>query len=360
MKSHILILFFVIGFVKIQAQQPTKFDDLVEVIDNGSIKLYLDAVFKIVYKDCSDYYMIANFDNKYFQIQDTLKIYYKSDKLFFKGKYENGERQGKFIWYYKNGQIQTIGSYTLGKRSGIWEYYYSNGNLHKKIEYKNNKEYLIDLLEKNGKILVKNGNGFFKDDVLLSIANISPSSIKGEVLNGLPNSKWQISTSGTKIGTEYFENNSFIKGISHSIAFGDEEYQDKYISTFTGIIYIEHLRLFGPSICRSKSSLGLTQVFFNNLKQKYNSSDLKNIISNNWFLVEIKADGSKNIINVEIYSNAKQDISNQLKKIVFEMGKVNTIMSNSRSEYQFFPLVIYNNDIYLPPDEKIELLKHYY
>jgi len=304
--------------------------------------------------------MIANFDKEYFQFKDTLKIYYKNDKLFLKGKFENGEREGKFIWYHKNGQIQTIGSYSKGKRSGIWEYFYSNGHLYKKIEYKNDKEYLIDLLKKNGKVLVKNGKGFFRDNILLSIANTSTSNLKGEIVNGLPNGKWQISSSGTEIGTEYFENNSFIKGISHSIALGDEEYLNEYLSTFTGIIYIEHLRLFDPSICGNKTSSGLTQDFFNSLKQRYIRSDLKNIISNNWFLVEIKADNSNNIVNVEIYSCAKQDISNQLKKIVFEMGKVNTVMSNPRSGYQFFPLVIDNYDIYLPPDEKIELLKQKY
>lgn len=360
MNKFILALFFITVFADTRAQQQVKFNDLVEVTDSGAIKIYLSAVFKASYEYCADYYMIADFDREYFQIKDTFKIYYRTDELFLEGRYKNGERHGKYTWYHKNGQIKTIGEYTSGKRSGVWEYYYTDGSLYKRVEFKDDREYLLDLYGKWGKEMVKNGKGYFDDEVIMSVSGKYPFNLKGEVVNGLPEGKWQIYVSKIKIGTEYFKDNSFEKGVSHSIALGDEKYYDAYLSTFTGIVYIEHLQLFSPSFCKNKMSLGLTQGFFNNLKEQYNSSALKNAVSNNWFLVEIESGKADSIVNVEVFSFAGQDLSNQLKNLVLEMKNVNKLFTNSGTGRELFPVVIYNNDIYFFPNEKIGLLKHYF
>lgn len=348
MKKITLVLIFVAGMVNARAQEPFKFNDLVEVNSNGPIKFYLDGVFKISYEYCSNYYMIAELDRQYFQVKDTFKIYYRSDELFLEGGFKKGELDGKFTWYHKNGQIQIAGEYTSGKRSGVWEFFYANGNPYKKIEYKNNREYLIDFFGQWGKVMVKDGNGFFDDNVYMSAINSAASNIKGDVVNGLPEGKWKIYILETKVGTEYFENNSFVKGVSHSVVLGDKVYRNESISTFTGIIHIEQLQLFGPSMCKNKMSLGLTRGFYSNLKLRYDSSGLKNVIANNWFLVELKADGTGNIVDVHIFSHAKQEFTDELKKIIMEMKKVNTVFTIGKTGYEFFLFMVFDNEFYLP------------
>jgi hypothetical protein len=307
--------------------------------------------------------MIADFDNQHFQFKDTLKVYYKDDKLFVEGNYKKGFKQGKFNWYYKNGQVKTIGEYSAGQRSGTWEYFHPDGSSYKKIEYRGNKELLINLSDRKGKALVKDGNGTFNDEVMLSSSIGTLCKIKGEVINGYPNGKWHLTTAGTKIGTEYFMNTSFVKGVSHSTVFGDQEYYNEFLTTFSGINLIEQLKLTGPTVCGRKTDLGLTEDFFNQIKQRYNDSDIRNSLADGWFLIEIQSDEKNNIVKVEVFSNSGKEAINKIKNLIFNMNQVDRIrikVGNSKAEYEYFPLVLAKGNIYLPHDDEVELLKHRY
>ncbi|WP_418264681.1 toxin-antitoxin system YwqK family antitoxin [Flavobacterium faecale] len=358
-----LILFLLI-VTSTFAQKSPKFDDLIEVNDNGIVKFYLSSFCKLERKSCAEYYLKTKFDKQYFQFQDTVNVYYKNDKLYIKGNYEKGLRHGEFIWFYDTGIVQTKGHYLYGDKSGIWEFYFPNGNLHKKIEYKNNVEHLIVLFDKKGKELVKDGNGFFSNEVLLSISNNSYSKLKGEVVNGLPNGKWEISLSGSNIGTEYFENNVFVRGISHSEVLGDTEYKDKSLVSFAGRNNIERLRLYGPSSCGNNYGMTPNASYKNKLKMLFDNSELKNSISNAWFLAGIKSDYSGNIVDVEMCSNAEQNIVDKFKKMILEvnMGKVKlfNLTPKGKFGYLFAPIVVLNNELHFTSDETIELLKYRY
>jgi hypothetical protein len=56
------------------------------------------------------------------------------------GEFNNGKREGTWVWENKNGQINTKGNYTNGKEEGTWTTYYDSGTLSDKGGYKNGKK----------------------------------------------------------------------------------------------------------------------------------------------------------------------------------------------------------------------------
>ena len=87
----LLTIFLFCFYTDLDAQESENFDDLIEKTQDGKVKIYLDGVFRISYKDCSKYYLIAEFDDRLFQFKDSLKVFYTNDDLFLTGSYQNGK-----------------------------------------------------------------------------------------------------------------------------------------------------------------------------------------------------------------------------------------------------------------------------
>lgn len=376
-----LLLFTFLTCLTIQAQQFKSFNDAIEIGSNNNLKLHLSDHFRLKDEDCAEYYMITQFDKEIFSIKDSIHVFYTNDKLYIKGSYTNDKRNGTFTWYHKNGKIQTIGEYSMNERTGVWQFFNTKGNLYKKVEYKNNQEYLIDFYDQKGNQTVKDGNGFFKDEIpLVSSATVSIlNKIEGAVVNGLPDGTWEIETLGRKtvkittanspnptlktqlvpmkMCTEYFSNGKFTKGISYSEVanIGDSFYYDNYWSRFTGLVFIEKLALARSAYCKSLLD-GTNTMFYNRIKLDFNNSELKKSASNNWYLATLEMDDDKKIKSVDLYSAAPAETTNQLKKMIenTEIPKTKIRTLNTRL---YFPFVIKDHEIYFPNDSEIELFK---
>ncbi len=57
------------------------------------------------------------------------------------GNYENGQKQGPVSFQYglENGKIYGKGQYTNGKKEGTWYYWNDNGEYYEVVAYKNDK-----------------------------------------------------------------------------------------------------------------------------------------------------------------------------------------------------------------------------
>ena len=76
---------------------------------------------------------------------DDWKFYFLSNgKLQHKGKYVDGQENGKHVFYYDNGQISEEGEFILGQRDGKWRHFDNEGKLLSVIEYKNGEDYKVD------------------------------------------------------------------------------------------------------------------------------------------------------------------------------------------------------------------------
>lgn len=69
------------------------------------------------------------------------KAYYlPKEKLYFEGKYLNGDPEGTHTWYYENGRKMVSGSYAGGMKQGDWKYYDENGFNYLTITFENDIE----------------------------------------------------------------------------------------------------------------------------------------------------------------------------------------------------------------------------
>ena len=340
--------------IKVPAQTADKFADIMEVANDGKIKVYLDDVFQIAYKDCAEYYMHANFDDNFFRIKDTLKVFYMNDKLCMLGKYKNGRMNGSFKSFYKNRMLKLSCQYNKGKPEGKWKYYYENGNVYKIIECKANRTYLMEMYDENGDTKVHNGNGLFDDSVSLSKFDTEPYHIRGAVKNGLPDGKWEITLQGIPFATEFFEGNIFREGISHSMALGDYKYYKNHQASFTDIISIGNLNIVHPNTCGEQFGPGLSREFFDKLRKKYEKSELKSNVLNQWFFVEVNANENGRIKDVKIISKSDKQTVDQLKKLISSVGRTFSHIKPF-SGYKYFPVVIFESNIFFRNEKEAKL-----
>lgn len=357
---NLLTFFLFCFYTDLAAQESENFDDLIEKTQDGKVKIYLDGVFRISYKDCSKYYLIAEFDDRLFQFKDSLKVFYNNDNLFLTGSYQNGKLNGKFNSFYRNGKKKMEFEYASGNRTGIWENFSKNGKSIKKVIYKNNNEFLLEQRNELGEIIVENGNGKFIDSLYMSISGSQKSKLTGNVKSGLPDGEWNFYVSNTNYGKEYFENFTFKKGMSISPALGNELYYSHFNATFTGIIFLERLKIIGPSRCGQKTDIGVNDEFYEKIKKRFYKRKLNESISDNWFLVEIKTGTNKKITDVSIISKADDKSIGLLKELIFSLKKAITFPYKYKPGYDYFPIVIKNSKIFTPYDKEIELLSYKY
>lgn len=347
-------------YTNLAAQESENFDDLLEKTQDGKVKIYLDGVFRISYKDCSKYYLIAEFDDKLFQFKDSLKVFYRDDNLFLTGSYKKGKLNGKFNSFYRNGIKKMEFEYSSGARIGIWESFSKNGKSIKKVVYKNNNEFLLEQRTELGENIVENGNGKFVDSLFMSISGSQKSKLTGSVKSGLPDGEWNFYAANTNYGKEYFENFTFKKGMSISPALGNELYYNHFNATFTGIIFLERLKIIGPSRCEQKTDIGVNDDFYEKIKKRFYKLKLNESITDNWFLVEIETGTNKKIVDVLIISKADNQSINLIKELIFSLKKAVTFPYKYKPGFDYFPIVIKNSKIFTPYDKEIELLSYKY
>jgi len=76
---------------------------------------------------------------------DDWKYFYLSTgKLQHKGKYVEGQENGKHVYYYDNGRVSEEGEFILGQREGKWKHLDLEGNIISTTIYKSGEEMKID------------------------------------------------------------------------------------------------------------------------------------------------------------------------------------------------------------------------
>lgn len=185
--NKILILLFLMSFNKVAA------NNFFELINDSTIKFYLDERDELTDKSNAKYYKICNLPNCNKNPEGKFDDYFLTEnKKVFSGFYHNGKLHDSVNYYYKNGVIKECGKYNDGLKTDEWKFFYQNGNLKKVLVFNNNKILIKELYKKNGKHIIDKGTGAFKEDII-SLYDLSNSSqINGEVRNGEMDGKWEL------------------------------------------------------------------------------------------------------------------------------------------------------------------------
>jgi len=199
----------------------------IQVLSQDSLKFYFKPG-KLCDKECAEYYRVAKMDNEGYFFNGEFIDFYIDGQILCKGNYKDNELDNEYISYYKTNnstpffwkllnkeprkqQIREKGKYISGKKIGEWKYYYKNGQLEKKILFYNDSSYFKEYYKKNGKALIKDGNGTFKSSKLLKDVIIS-----GVIKNGKQEGEWKAFSTFTNkdFAVEFFKDGKFIEGNS--------------------------------------------------------------------------------------------------------------------------------------------------
>ena len=75
------------------------------------------------------------------------------------GTYKKGMRNGSWTQWYDNGQKKMAGTYKYGEKVRKWTRWYDNGQKMEELLYENEDRRILNSWSKDGKVMVKNGNG---------------------------------------------------------------------------------------------------------------------------------------------------------------------------------------------------------
>ncbi len=168
-------------------------------------KIYYNSNWKVTSKKAAAYYRNSGFDNEKLVFDSIVSDYFITGNLQMTGCYDNGIKEGEFIYYYPNGTIFLRTTYIDNKRAGSWIEYFENGKVKKEINYKDNKEYLIQYNNILGSTLIRKNackyelfyysNDYFNSNTRVEyndLGQIDVYKLSGEIQKGVKNGIWKV------------------------------------------------------------------------------------------------------------------------------------------------------------------------
>lgn len=113
------------------------------------------------------------------------------------------------IWntFYENGQLASSGKIIKGTPSGDWITYFEDGKISGEISYDSDNDIIMkNIWDKNGKQLIYNGNGTYKE-----FSNDDQIIVLGEVKNGRKTGEWKSYSEEGKLTEEGIYENGIYK-----------------------------------------------------------------------------------------------------------------------------------------------------
>ncbi len=181
-------------------------------------KIFLDKNLVACDSLQATYYDLQVNDHETGLIKST--IYSLDDTIYLKGYYEQGnpiEKTGTWICYYPNGRMSSTTTYSSGRIAGERNIYHDNGQLaHRyKLSGKNNGAgqlpEITHLFTREGKHLIKNGNGIYKGSSLTDLG-IDVDSLFGMYRNGKPFGIWRGYTNDQLVLEDEYDSKGLKKG----------------------------------------------------------------------------------------------------------------------------------------------------
>ncbi len=205
--TYLSVALFFIASIRLELS--AQFKGSARIIGEDSVQWYYNANGYLTSAECAVYYRLAKMDSVYFAFNGRYQDFTIDGDLLLEGFFVLNKPHGPYRSYHKKGQLMASGQYRKGRKTGKWFYWYKTGKLRKTVSYAHVTPRVIDLYNKNGRALVTEGNGSFKDDLIF------PDHVLiGELVNGRPHGQWIMRNqmNGTIIAKEYFEKGTFMAG----------------------------------------------------------------------------------------------------------------------------------------------------
>lgn len=185
--------------------------------------VYFNSNWEITSQKAGVYYRTSGFNNKTLVYEGRVSDYYMDGSVEMTGQYENGVKEGDFLYYDQNHNISLKSCYDHNNRSGTWSEYYPGGQLKREVKYENGKEKIIALNDESGKNIIKVGNQRFSYEYYYNSHFNSYSEdrldyltdkyfLKGKLVNGYKDGTWTLQNENRTICKVKYDNGTFLKG----------------------------------------------------------------------------------------------------------------------------------------------------
>lgn len=325
-----------------------------EKLPNNKIKFYFDESGEICSLKEAFYYRVTTIDTNTLSFNGKTVDYYKNGEKSYECNFNYGKVHGDVYSFYKNGNIKYKGIFNKGTRDSIWTFYYKNGAIEKVLQYKMGELFIKERYSKNGKPIIKDGNGKYSGYIYTGKRPII-SKIHGKIVNGKQDGKWYIQSikkTAARPKPAFFNNGILVEGyydVESVIGYIINENIDifRFISS-----HEKNLPLKFSQMIKYKGSIKISEHFIPEIKQCI-STFSKQINANN-FLCLISFEISENnlIENVSIFSTLHkiiEPISNYLN----ENTSFETIKPNNKPKRSivYLPIIKINDEILIPEYE---------
>jgi len=138
-------------------------EEIIKRFDNGDKELLVKykgegndkvVVERITYHENGDTLLLEKPLDKIY-----MKRLYIDGRLMFETNFKDDKKDGKWTTWHSNGRINYKTNYKDGKADGKWTHWYDNGQKMKEGTVKDGEKYVINAWNKDGELLVKEGNG---------------------------------------------------------------------------------------------------------------------------------------------------------------------------------------------------------
>ncbi len=167
-------------------------------------------------------YYYRKFNNhSLYTYHGVVKDYYKENaQLLSTSFYEKGKLNGRYQEYFKNGNKKITGDFVNNEITGTWTFYNVSGEMELKFKVLDDKVKFLDY--KNSKT-----NSFhFQYNYTSPYNDNREFVVEGDVVDGLQNGKWLLSTNGEVIQEDYFENGKYM----YSVVKGEQQNDKRFIN----------------------------------------------------------------------------------------------------------------------------------
>jgi antitoxin component YwqK of YwqJK toxin-antitoxin module len=316
------VFLLVLNFTFLQSQEISS-SASIELLDSGLVKMYFNENLELISKECSNYYGVFEVDDE-FRPLGEFKVSYKDGSTFLRGNLKQHKMEGDFVSFYPNGNKYIEFTYKNRQRAGMWSFYHRNGQLKKEVLYAKEGQKLWSLYDENGRSLVTEANGFFRDSVTFNLDRKETFWVEGGVKKGLPDGSWNFYAKEGKVLNEYFKDFKFIQGKSFLFKKSDHFYTTHYFSNVVGKLFWEEMSFGLSNYCEKQSQINWYWWIYKKIKKDFTKKPFGADIPDNWFLITVTAERNKKISKVEVLSPAEDEVKAYFENLVRGFKSVKT------------------------------------
>lgn len=298
-------------------------------------KMYYNSEWQGTSMNNSIYYRMSGF-NEYLLAFDgkVVDVYTQTEQIEMVGYYENGVKNGDFVFYYPDGNIKLVANYLNNERIGTWKEFYPNGTIKKEVSYIGNKELLIQMNNEEGKSILRGERIRIRGDDF---------RVRGRIVENRRHGRWRIWSDGLGTARLKYSNGILIRGSVYRNSKRHMVLQGGFplIKEPAKFIVTEKLTMESGAVIRNNYVLeGMNNYKIQNSKKItiHSQQDFEAYINNSLEIIDKYAESKIRIIinfekskpvSCEIYPNVPDQSKQELLLILAMVENVNFIYNGS-------------------------------